>query len=237
MKLSIAIIDDAPTYAGHLKGLVCEWFDACKIPVDIKLFHNAKTFLSDFFKTGKWSLIISDVSMPEMNGMELARKIREVDKHIPIIFVSSFIEFSLQGYEVNAVRYLHKEAANFKDNLYEGLSAVQKALQRKPEEFLSFKCDNKFHKLAYSDIYYFEQCAHMVKIHTEKETPTYRSSMKELIASLPSYFVVTSRSYIVNMREVISITNSGVVLRNKETVPLTQGNRPNVIKMFKEEEF
>lgn len=102
--MNIAICDDEQVFLRQLHRKIAD----LKIPdCQIHEFSSGKELLSSFIK-GMYEVIILDVEMPELNGLQTAEKIRQTDKSVIISFLTNYAEFAVQGYEVNAFRYILK---------------------------------------------------------------------------------------------------------------------------------
>lgn len=106
--MRIAICDDEDAQRQLLKDCLEEWSGSKGIPVEIKLFQNGENFLFLWEEDKEYDLLIFDIGMGRMSGLELAAKIREEDNEIPILFVTGYDEYISQGYEVAALHYLIK---------------------------------------------------------------------------------------------------------------------------------
>ena len=107
--MNIAIVDDEEIF---LKSLH-EKIDRLEVSdYIVHEFQSGESFLSVFEK-GKYDIIILDVEMPGINGLKTAEKIRELDKSVILSFLTNYSEFAIQGYEVNAFRYILKTQPDY----------------------------------------------------------------------------------------------------------------------------
>ncbi len=104
-KMRIAICDDE----FQCRQQTVQAIDECMRNIDIlaDVFENGRDFLQAFQKN-PYDLVFLDIEMPETDGISLARKLRSLSCDVPIVFLTSHIEYALEGYEVNALRYLTK---------------------------------------------------------------------------------------------------------------------------------
>ena len=107
--MNIAICDDEPTFLKQLHKRIADM----KIPdCEIHEFTSGKDLLA-FFVKGMYEVIILDVEMPGLNGLQTAERIRQTDKSVIISFLTNYTEFAVQGYEVNAFRYILKNQPDY----------------------------------------------------------------------------------------------------------------------------
>ena len=111
--MNIAIVDDNRSYLEKLTHGIRDWAKRNSVAVSISAFASPEVFLAQADDKFDFDALMFDVAMPEIDGISLARRIREVHPAVPIIFVSDYMQFSPLGYEVNAVRYLNKAAEDF----------------------------------------------------------------------------------------------------------------------------
>ena len=106
--LSVIICEDEPIQTTLLVKLVQQWADQCALPVQILSYPNAESFLFSYEEQPFGDILLLDIQMAQMNGMELARKIRERNRRIQIAFLTGLPDFISEGYEVDALHYLIK---------------------------------------------------------------------------------------------------------------------------------
>ena len=164
--------------------------------------------------------------MKNINGIECARKIREHDKKISIVFLSVIDDYVFEGYEVNATRYLLKPLQE--DKCFVLLDCLEESVQ-KTHHYLYV---NKT-KIDCADILYIESYGHYCSIHTDKVWEI-KSSLSELNSQLPKDFLQTHRSYIVNLNHVESILKAGCLLSDETIVPISRNSVRKVNQAFME---
>jgi len=105
--MRIAYCEDEPAQAALVRAMILRWAESRKITAEVILYESAEEFL---FKneTFLYDVVFLDIAMRQMNGVELARAIRQKDKNLPIAFLTADRTFAIEGYEVHAVRYLLK---------------------------------------------------------------------------------------------------------------------------------
>ena len=107
--MRIAVCDDDEKELSRFMELIKEYQLSRGITHDCRYFRSSTEFLCDI-RGGEYDLVLLDVIMPGINGVEVARGLREADKNVKLIFVSSSPEFALESYSVGAYYYLLKPA-------------------------------------------------------------------------------------------------------------------------------
>ncbi len=226
MKLRIAVCDDDARQADALAASAAAWAQDAGQPCETAVFLSAEAFL---FAPGPWDILLLDVEMPGMSGTELARRLRESDSRVQIVFITSHFEFMGEGYEVDALHYLVKPVETAK------LSAVlDKAAARLAEEppSLVVVSDGETVKLYERDILYAEARAHDTAIRTAKAEYRVRESIGALAARLSADFFQTHRSYYVSLKHVRRISRTAVTLDDGTEVPLARGRYDAVNRAY-----
>ena len=229
--MRICYVEDEIAQAELLKKRVEAWGESNNIQVNMDIYKSANEYL---FNAGKYSydLIFLDIRMDDTNGMELARQIREKDKDVLLVFVTSEREFVFEGYEVNAYRYILKPVSD--DKLAEVLEYA-KNNEVRDEGSIVLKIDNEITRIMRNDIVYIEVKGHYVDIHTVSETIIYKTSFEDLMELLNEnslVFIKTHRSYAVNLDKILKIGRTELTLTTRETVPVSKSMYEAVNKAF-----
>ena len=114
---------------------------------EIDEFESGNEFINLGINMTKYDIVFLDINMDEMDGIETAQEIRKVSNDIFIVFVTAFINYAVEGYSVNAIRYILKNNENFAELIFECIDAISKKMNDsvKKKEF-KFS-ERKLHKL------------------------------------------------------------------------------------------
>ncbi|MDR7130190.1 DNA-binding LytR/AlgR family response regulator [Algoriphagus sp. 4150] len=154
----------------------------------------------EYLKTNSVELVFLDINMPDISGVELAALL---PKETLVVFTTAYSDFAVQGFELDALDYLLKPF-----NLMRFLKACQKAqewLELQPSReplFIYVKTTEGQLKLRFNELMCCEATGNYVTFHLRDEKIISRLTLAEIEKSLPSFFIRTHRSYIVNMRMV-----------------------------------
>ncbi|WP_366925647.1 response regulator [uncultured Ruminococcus sp.] len=105
--MRIAVCDDEQCFLNYFRGIVKRLYNRLDIITDE--FSSGEELLKSF-RYKAYDLVFLDIEMPAMDGITLARKLRELSSDVSIVFLTGHIEYAIKGYEVNALRYLTKPA-------------------------------------------------------------------------------------------------------------------------------
>lgn len=219
-KINIAIIDDEKVQAELLKKYVQSWADIKNYIINTEDFPSAESFEFIWSMDKKYSIILLDIQMNGINGLELAKEIRKQDEKVIIIFITAISDYIGEGYDVDALNYLIKPVK--KDKLYE---CLDKAVLKMPEkeEYILIDTEEGTQKICEKDIIYIEAFAHFVEINTAKGKYTARKNISSMEKELDkNLFIRCHRSYIAGLRYIKRILSSELELDNRQVIPISR---------------
>lgn len=220
MPVNIAICDDERIEIEYLSELVRRWARERALDVELESYESAEQFLFCAEEDYPVNILLLDIQMKEIDGIQLARKIRSINEAVQIVFITGFADYMPLGYEVSALHYLIKPVAWQK--LAEVLDRAVKLLDRTEESILLETSDGLVRVLK-SELMYIEAFAHNTVVHTRQRDYNSRSGISQLEKQLSEpMFIRCHRSYIVGLRHVKRITRTELVLDNERTVPLSR---------------
>lgn len=228
--MKIAVCDDEQPQRELLERYLCQWGSRTGRRVQVITFGSSEQFLFWWDEDKSFDLLVLDIEMGNMNGMELARKLRREKADIGIVFVTGFEQYMSQGYEVEALHYLLKPVQ--KEKLF---AVLARAVEKKaPEKKHLFRTREGVISLQATQVWYVEAQKHVCILHTEKETYVLPQGIGSIRQELSEErdFQTCHRSYLVNMRRVSAIGASELVLDNGERLPVSRGMAAAVNEAF-----
>lgn len=235
MNINFAICDDNITEIEYLSKIVGKWARAGNNTAFISTFESAESFLFHYADDKSFDILLLDIQMKNMNGVELAKQIRLDNDAVQIIFITGFPDFMPEGYEVSALHYLMKPVNEQK--LFEVLDKACKRLG-KTERTILIKAEGESVCIPVGSIVYIESFAHTVEITTNKEKIKAGLSISDIEKKLGDGFMRCHRSYIVGLKYIKRIRQNEVILDNDISIPLSRRLYTKVnqafIRFFKE---
>lgn len=229
MHLNFAIIDDNSTDIQYAATLVKNWAVAANHTVRIHEFLSAEEFMFHYADEKDYDILLLDIEMGGMNGVELAKRIRQDNDTVQMIFITGFPDFVAEGYDVSALHYLMKPVSE------EKLFAVMDRAARncvKTENYLLVTLDQTLKRIPVNSIMYAESFAHYIVLVTAEGQYQVRENIGVLAEKLGENFVRPHRSYLVNLRHVHSISKTEVLLDNGSAIPLSRYNYQKINQAF-----
>ena len=220
MNYKIAVIDDNSSDTEYVAALVGRWAESEGHSLKISTFPSAEAFLFQYEEERDFDILLLDIEMKEMNGVELARKVRQGNDAVQIVFITGYPDFIAEGYEVSALHYLMKPVSY--EKLHEVLNKAALNLA-KTEKRLCVTYERRTDFVPFSKILYVEAQKQYVLIHTFAETYRMKRSFAETVEELDEFFFKCQRSFCVNLCHITRIGSSSVTLKNGEEVPISRG--------------
>lgn len=207
--MKIAVCEDRDEEAAWLCGVIRRWFKENGIPAEITSYGDAASF-SFALEDMLFDALFLDIKMPGENGVALAKRLREQDYDVQIVFVTGEREYVMEGYDVEAVNYLLKPVEE--EQVFQCLDRICEK-RRKQEPFVLLKTEDAVVKLLQREIYLVEVFGHKLVYTTEKGEfeviSTMKSARREL---LEDWFVICHRGVLVNLLHVDFVGKNHLVL-------------------------
>ncbi|MBE6731449.1 MAG: response regulator transcription factor [Ruminococcaceae bacterium] len=220
MKYKIAICDDDISQVDFLESILTPWLKINNILADIKKYSSAKSFLFDYESEKDFDILLLDIEMPEINGIELAKTVRKENHSLQIIFITGFYDYFSDGFDVSALHYLIKPVDEGK--LFPVLDKAINNLKYRQRSVLINTQDADI-KIPLSDIIYIEAENVFINIHTVNGVYRTRTPLTKFYENLDDSFLKVHRSFIVSLSYIKKITKKDLTLISGDIVPISRG--------------
>lgn len=232
--LRIAMLDDESEYLELAKGAFQASFQSLGDQVDIKTFSSGKVFLLSLEELN-YDLICLDIMMDEISGIEVAKNIREKDKNVPIVFISSNENNVFSCFNYNPIGFVRKN--NF---LPDTLTVIRHYLKDvlpnlKKSVKLNVKSHGENYLINISDIVYIEGNHNYQNLYLKGDAPKIevRKPISEFETQLSQYgFIRIHKGYLVNYQYIRKFTSTDVVLLNGRALPISRQTRDEIIQKY-----
>lgn len=228
MKYRIAICDDEQNQIEYITSIVTSWSNHKGHSCEIRTFASAEAFLFEYEEDKAYDILLLDVEMKNMNGIELAKRIRKDNNRAEILFITSHFEFVGEGYEVDALHYLIKPISV--EKLTQVLTKAAEKLSVEPPSVV-ISCEGETVKLYESDILYVESFLHYIVIHTKDNEYKIKENISVFENKVSDVFYRIHRSYLVSLKYITRISRTSVNIGNTE-LPLSRGKYDDINRAF-----
>lgn len=228
MIINITIIENEPYELEKLCHALNTWSKNNFITLCITTYSSGEEYFSSN-TTHTSNIFFLDIQLDKMNGMDIAKQIRQDGYDGEIVFLTSFREYVFGGYKVHALNYLLKPLEI--EALYSCLNEVKESLQT---NYYVFRNNQTIVQIEYRDILSFSSFLHNIDILTRNEHFNQNTTLSSILSHLPKQFVRVHRSHIVNMAHIHKISGNTITLSNRTTVPIGRQYLNDVRKAFTE---
>ena len=228
--LKIALCDDDSQFVSKITGLIQSLLqNGTESPV-ITTYINPVALTASISDGERYDIYILDVEMPDLNGMDVARRIREFQPDAPLLFLSSHLSYATEGYKVQALRYVPK--LDLENALPEALEQAIATLEKADTRSIMVQHYQNYTRILHKDILYVQKMQRSIQIVTDRQG-NFKDNrgIKELFSEINDpRFILTDRAYSVNLDYVQELDGSWLVLNNEDRVPISRPMIPNVKK-------
>lgn len=206
--LEIAIIEDEKEWREELEEFIQRYCRERAIEVNCTCFQDGDEFYESY--KGSYDIIFMDIQMQFMDGMTCAKRIRELDQEVIIIFVTSMVNYAIEGYQVNALDYIVKPISydSFLRRMDKALSKV-----KKQSTSITIKIGAQVKRVKAQDIYYIESNRHDLIYVTSHGKYVSREKLQKLEQIfMGNHFFRINRGYLVNLEYVQEIRDAYCVV-------------------------
>lgn len=220
MKYKIAICDDDASQREYIHGIVSAWFQKNHHLVEIRLYEDARPFLFDYQAEKDFDLLLLDVEMPQISGIELAKEVRKENATVQIVFITGFYEYFSDGFDVSALHYLIKPVDT--EKLSPVLEKAVANLAYRQRSVLISTPDVDV-KVPLAEILYAEADKVYVIVHTLRGNYRTRISLAKFAEQLDDTFLKVHRSFVVGLKHVQKVSRAEITMLNGDNIPISRG--------------
>lgn len=228
--MRIGICDDEAAQRQLIQKYIQEWAKERRVSLETVLFASAENVLFCLEDDAVFDLLILDIEMGSVSGMELAGRLRKNGSDVPILFATGYEQYMAQGYEVSALHFLLKPI--HKEKLFAVLDRLKQT--KKTETKILFPIDDGTLAVYPSDIWYVEASGHQCVLVLSDRRCIIRQSFgrtQELLKERKS-FVRCHRSYLVNLCHVSAIVRLELVMDDHTVIPVSRRLEKQVNEAF-----
>lgn len=214
-----ALCDDDAAARSLLAMATKQWAQARHIGLQLTEFPSAESFLFAWEEKKDFDLLLLDIEMGEINGVELAKQVRREDQSVQILFVTGYSDYIGEGYDVSALHYLMKPIQQ--EKLFSVLDRALKMRQRS-QRSLTLELPGETVRLPLYTIRYLDVHQNYVTLHAEKDY-TLKRPLSTFEEELGEGFFRAGRGLLLQLKYVKKVTRTEVTLTDDTVLPLPRG--------------
>ena len=219
MNYKIAICDDLAADRQYISDFVSRWAVNTGHTVQLVTFVSAEDFLFQYAEKKDYDILLLDIEMGAMDGVTMAKKLRQDNEIIQIVFITGYSDYISEGYEVAALHYLMKPVKE--DKMFSVLDRAAEKLA-KNEKILNFESGGEMVRVPIYRIQYADVFGNYVTLHASEDVKV-KMTLSELENMLDDRFYRVSRSVVVNLTQISRVTKTEIKLNDGASVPLPRG--------------
>ena len=219
MAYRVAIVDDSNIDAEYVQSILSVWAQDRQVGVQAQRFVSAENFLFHYADDKAWDILLLDIEMGAMDGVTMAKRVRQDNEAVQIVFITGYSDYIAEGYEVAALHYLMKPVNN--EKLF---SVLDRALEKRKQEerCLNLESAGELVRIPFYEIRYLDVRQNYVTIHAKQEY-TVKRTLGDFEKELDDRFHRVGRGMILNLKFIQRVTKTEVRLSDGTVLPLPRG--------------
>lgn len=226
--IRVVICDDEITMCNQLEEYCKRWGQQHNIIVTVRRYNNPGIFLADY--RDDTDILLLDIQMEKMDGLQVAQKLRQQEKNVCILFVTNRQDYAIACYRVRPFSFLPKPLA-YEDFALEFGNAVQNVMDSRTHD-LVVRTPQGLHKLSVQAIEYIEVNDHMLTVHqadgVEKVCYGSISSIRDQLAQ--HGFLRCHSAFLVNQAYIRDIRRSDLITVSGKCIPISKHRRAALLE-------
>jgi DNA-binding LytR/AlgR family response regulator len=227
--IKTAIVEDEQPAYQTLKEYLERFGKENNVEFSITHYSEGLSFLEE---CEGYDLVFMDIELPNLNGMDIATKLREKDTRVALIFVTNMVQYAIRGYSVDAIDYVLKPIQY--NRFYSLMMKVSRVISLNQEKELVLKTSSGVKKVSLSALLYIQITDHLLIYKTDSEEYEVWGSLANAEKELPGeMFCRCNNSTIINLKQVTSFDKECVYLTKKKiAVTVSRSRRKGVLQLL-----
>ena len=217
--IRVGVVEDDPASCQRVLDYLNQYRSETGTEFTISVFDDGEQIVEKYTPT--YDILFLDIEMQHMDGMAAARRIRERDNTVVIVFITAAPQYAINGYEVQALSYLLKPVPYFafRQELKRSIDMVR----RRGSESLLIEAGGRQMRVELADVLYLESIRHTIIVHTLSGKLSVSGTLKDFEERLADQDFFRSNScYLVNLRHVVGVEGQDCVMSNEELLRVSR---------------
>lgn len=218
--VKIAVLDDEAIFLARISEKVESIYRESHVKAEVDGYSNGKVLLDEVKDGKRYDIYVLDVEVPDLSGVELGRRLREISDVCFIVFITAYPQYAIEGYDSRAYKYILKD--EWENKLEETLKKIQKEIDDWNAPSYRITINDRLEKIPVKHIYYAKKDGKNVEFYTRDGKSSIRKTLAQVYAELPDGdFIYVDQSYVVNMEHVMKLKNREVYMVNGDILPVS----------------
>ncbi len=231
----IAICDDENLFTEELKELISCYMINKGLVYEIDTYSSGQALVELGIEVVRYTVVFLDIYMDQVDGIMAAEQIRKVSRELFIVFVTAYVDYSLEGYRLDVVRYLLKGDVNFQSKVNECMDAIiDKMNYSVTKRIFVFKEGRK--EISLERLLYIESNLHILEFHVMEDDMKVYTMYETLnvfeTRLAENNFIRIHQSYLVNAKHIKDVVRCKVILTNGVELSIPKARYKEVKKKF-----
>ena len=233
--LKIAVCDDENLFTEELKELLSGYMIEKGLVFEIDTYSSGEALVDLGIEIVQYTAVFLDINMEKMDGIKTAEMIRKASREVFIVFVTAYVDYSLEGYQLDVVRYLLKGNANFQSKVNECMDAILDKMNYSViKKRFDFKEGRK--EISLERLLYIESNMHILEFHVMEDAMKVYTMYETLnvfeTRLAENDFIRIHQSYLVNAKHIKNIVRCKAILTNGVELSIPKARYTEVKKKF-----
>ena len=215
----VAVVDDRITDADYVQSILNSWAEQRQAKILVEMFNSAEAFLFCYAEDKDWDILLLDIEMGAMDGVTMAKRVRQDNEAVQIVFITGYSDYIAEGYEVAALHYLVKPV-----NHEKLLTVLDRAMEKRKQEerCLNLEAYGEMVRIPFYEIRYLDVHQNYVTVHAKADY-TVKRTLGDFEKELDDRFCRVGRAMILNLKYIQRVTKTEVRLSDGTVLPLPRG--------------
>lgn len=211
--IRIAICDDEESTLLENETSIKKYLQEIHQIAEVTAYQSGEFLLYEIQEGLFFDLIFIDIEMPGKSGMDITKIIKGISPETLVVFITSHTEFAIESYELSVFRYIPKD--RIKDKLYTALKDAVSYINIQKDKSYLLVTPTRYERISYDSIFYVKKENKNTIFATSRGETYVRKTLNQVYEELDDkQFVYIDRSYVVNLMQIVTLTESEVILKN-----------------------
>ena len=223
-----AVCDDESVIVKQITGILEDLLKEKGLVAEVREYTNSRELYYDVYDDVYFDIVFLDIEMPDLNGFDIAKLLKEKQPECLVIFLTAFRQYAIDAFELEIFRYIPKDEVDMRFRKY--LTEAVELICELDEKSYIIELKGRLEKIPYKNIRYLKKSGKYTSIHcTDNVEIKVRKPINIVVEELDSpEFVIIDRGCAVNICYISKLSNKDVFLKNGERLPISRSNIKNI---------